>query len=148
MSPARHDPDPPWTVAAFASVTGVPPTTLRYWDDEGLLPAHRLDNGHRRYGPDDLPRLEMIRMCQSLGCTMDEVRLVLDAPDPAERARFAAAKLPEVVQQLTLLAMAQQVLEHVAQCRHPDAASCGAWMREVLAHPPGERDASSSPSSR
>ncbi|WP_158220899.1 MerR family transcriptional regulator [Kineosporia sp. R_H_3] len=130
-------PDLPWTVAAFAARTGVPATTLRYWDDEGLLPAHRLDNGHRRYGPDDLPRLEMVRMCQGLGCTMDEVRLVLDAPDPAARARFAAEKLPEVLGRIELLRVAADVLRHVAVCEHTDAASCGAWMRSVL-EPPGE----------
>lgn len=132
MTEADAAADLPWTVAAFAARTGVPSSTLRYWDDEGLVPAHRLDNGHRRYGPADLSRLEMVRMCQGLGCTMDEVRLVLDAPDPAGRARFAAGKLPEVLARIELLRVAADVLRHVAVCAHPDAASCGAWMRSVL----------------
>jgi DNA-binding transcriptional MerR regulator len=121
-----------WTVAQFSARTGVPSTTLRYWDDEGLLPATRLDNGHRRYGPPDVARLEMVRMCQALGCTMDEVRLILDARDPQQRARFAAGKLPEVLERIEVLQVAAEVLRHVAHCRHPDAESCGAWMRSVL----------------
>lgn len=123
---------PPWTVAQFAARTGVPATTLRYWDDEGLLAAHRLDNGHRRYGPEHLPRLEMLRMCQRLGCTMDEIRLVLDAADPLERAEFARRRLPDVLAQIEVLQLAAEVLRHVAVCEHRDADSCGAWMRTVL----------------
>lgn len=134
---------PPWTVAQFAALTEVPATTLRYWDDEGLLVAHRRDNGHRHYAPEHLPRLEMVRMCQALGCTLDEVRLVLDAADPAERARFAQRRLPDVLAKIETLQVAAQVLRHVAVCEHRDADSCGAWMREVLA-PPGARAAEGS----
>jgi DNA-binding transcriptional MerR regulator len=123
----------PWTVAEFSARTAVPATTLRYWDDEGLLTAHRLDNGHRRYGPRHLPRLEMVRMCQALGCTMDEVRLILDAPDPLARADYARRTLPQVLRQIQVLQVAAQVLQHISVCEHQDADSCGAWMRAQLA---------------
>lgn len=137
-SPSPIDPDQPsWTVAQFSARTGVPSSTLRYWDDEALLPAQRLDNGHRRYGPSDLPRVEMVRMCQALGCTMDEVRLVLDASDPEQRAAFARSKLPEVLDRIAMLGVAAEVLRHVAVCQHPDAASCGAWMRSAIGDPAG-----------
>jgi DNA-binding transcriptional MerR regulator len=121
-----------WSVADFAARTGVPATTLRYWDDIGLLPAGRLDNGHRRYGPDQLPRIDMLRMCQALGCTTEEIRLVLDSPDPKARADYARRTLPVVLERIEVLRVAARVLEHVATCEHPDAESCGAWMRSVL----------------
>ncbi|BCJ73795.1 Cu(I)-responsive transcriptional regulator [Catellatospora sp. IY07-71] len=124
--------DPQWTVAQFAERSGVPATTLRYWDDEGLLVADRLVNGHRRYTYGHTARLQMIQMCQALGCTADEIRLILDTPDPAARARYAAEKLPEVLEKIEILRVAATVLRHVAECAHPDAASCGAWMREQL----------------
>ncbi|MBL8931495.1 MAG: MerR family transcriptional regulator [Kineosporiaceae bacterium] len=130
-------PAQPWTVADFAERSGVPATTLRYWDDIGLLPAHRLDNGHRRYGPGDLPRLELLRMCQELGATTEEIRLVLDAQDPAERAAYARRTLPLIQQRIGTLQSAALVLEHVADCRHQDAATCGAWLRTLLAPAPG-----------
>jgi DNA-binding transcriptional MerR regulator len=131
----EHAVDLPWTVAQFATRTGVAASTLRYWDDEGLLAAHRLDNGHRRYGPGDLPRLEMVRMCQELGCTIDEIRLILDSTDPQERAAFARRKLPEVAERIAVLEVAATVLRHVAGCEHRDAGSCGAWMRQALGAP-------------
>ncbi|HET9517340.1 MAG TPA: MerR family transcriptional regulator [Actinoplanes sp.] len=121
-----------WTVAQFAAQVGVPATTLRYWDDEGLLSADRLVNGHRRYTQAHVARVQMIQMCQALGCTADEIRLILDTPDPDARARYAAAKLPEVIGMIEILQVAATVLRHVADCAHTDADSCGAWMREHL----------------
>ncbi|MBK6872264.1 MAG: MerR family transcriptional regulator [Kineosporiaceae bacterium] len=125
-----------WTVADFAARSGVPASTLRYWDDIGLLPAGRLDNGHRRYGPDHQARLEMVRMCQALGCSTEEVQLILDAPNPAVRAAYAERTLPVVRERLEVLLVAVRVLEHVAVCQHPDAASCGAWMQSVMGPSP------------
>lgn len=122
----------PWTVAEFAARTGVPASTLRFWDDQGLLPADRLDNGHRRYGEEHLHRAEMIQMCQVLGCTIDEMRLILNGGDQRLRAEYAEQKLPEVIQKIATLRAAEQVLRHLAQCAHQDAASCGAWLRELL----------------
>jgi len=124
--------EPRWSVAEFAAKTGIPGSTLRYWDDQGLLPADRLANGHRRYGPDHLHRAEMVRMCQTLGCTMDEIRLILDAPDPRRRAEYAERKLPEVLAKIGILQTAAVILRHVAACEHRDAASCGAWMRTMI----------------
>jgi hypothetical protein len=63
---------------------------------------------------------------------MDEVRLILDAADPGERAAFAVRKLPEVLERIQVLQLAVQVLQHLPVCTHHDAVSCGAWMRSVL----------------
>ncbi|MBV1856498.1 helix-turn-helix domain-containing protein [Catellatospora tritici] len=121
-----------WTVAEFAVRSGVPATTLRYWDAEGLLVPGRLVNGHRRYQPADLDRAEMIRMCQALGASVEEIMLILDAPDPGQRARYAAGKLPEVIEKIALLRTAEALLRHLAVCGHGDAESCRAWMRAHL----------------
>lgn len=133
-STATHGPEQEvlWTVSDFGTRIGVPASTLRYWDDIGLLTADRLDNGHRRYSPEHLPRLEMLRMCQALGCTTEEIRLILDAEDPAERAAYAERTLPTVIERIAMLHAAVRVLEHVAVCEHRDAATCGAWLRTVL----------------
>ena len=75
----------------------MPATTLRFWDAHGLLTPDRLDNGHRRYRPAHLARVEMIRMCQTLGCTIEEVKLILDPPEPAARIAYAQRRLPDTM---------------------------------------------------
>lgn len=125
----------PWSVAEFSRRTGIQSSTLRYWDDEDLLVAERLPNGHRRYHEGHLPALEMVQMCQALGATIKETKLVLTSGDQGQRAAFAARTLPLVHARIQSLTAAVTVLEHVAVCTHPDAASCGAFMREAMAAP-------------
>ncbi|MER6310287.1 MerR family transcriptional regulator [Streptomyces sp. NPDC001657] len=74
-------------VAAFAGVTV---RTLHHYDEIGLLhPGERNHAGHRRYGDDDLDRLQQILFYRELGFPLDEVAALLDDPgaDPQEHLR-------------------------------------------------------------
>ena len=71
---------PALTVAAVARRLGVAPATLRTWDRRyGLGPSDRRSGAHRRYSPEDLNRLEVMR------------RLTFDGVAPGEAARVALA---------------------------------------------------------
>ncbi|MEV4199313.1 MerR family transcriptional regulator [Micromonospora globbae] len=124
--------DPRWSVAEFAELTGVPASTLRYWDDQGLVPADRMSTGHRRYGPDHQARVEVVKMCQALGATIDDIRLILDTSDPNQRAEYARRTLPEVMAKIATLQTAATVLQHLIQCEHRDPAGCSRWIRSLL----------------
>ncbi|MEY8043368.1 MerR family transcriptional regulator [Saccharopolyspora cebuensis] len=81
------DDQPRLTVAAVARRLGVAPATLRTWDRRyGLGPSDHTSGRHRRYGPDDIARLEQMQ------------RALLRGASPAEAARYArtvAAPLPQ-----------------------------------------------------
>src|SRR5512143_4130509 len=69
---------PVLTVAAVARRLGVAPSTLRTWDRRyGLGPSAHTAGSHRRYGPDDLRRLSVMR------------GLTLEGVPPAEAAQIA-----------------------------------------------------------
>src|SRR4051812_14735472 len=73
-------PSPMLTVAAVARRLGVAPSTLRTWDRRyDLGPSAHTAGSHRRYGPQDLARLVVMR------------RLTLEGVPPAEAARIALA---------------------------------------------------------
>jgi DNA-binding transcriptional MerR regulator len=66
------------TVAAVARRIGVAPATLRTWDRRyGLGPSEHQDGEHRRYCPNDLAKLQMMR------------RLIVAGVTPAEAAEQA-----------------------------------------------------------
>jgi YD repeat-containing protein len=123
------------TVGQLASASGVPATTLRYYDDLGLLVAERLPNGHRRYRPEALERLHLVRRCQSLGLSLDEVAAVLRPGGGAERRELAGRKLADLDRLLAELVGVRAVLAHLAECTHlaDEGEACGAAVRAAWA---------------
>ncbi|MBE1467269.1 MerR family transcriptional regulator [Kibdelosporangium phytohabitans] len=77
--PLRGDvPEPSLPVAAVARRLGVAPSTLRTWDRRyGLGPRGHTTGRHRRYGPEDVARLELMQ------------RALLRGASPAEAADYA-----------------------------------------------------------
>ncbi len=55
------------TIGDVARESGVAPTTLRYYEKIGLVPAPARIGGQRRYDDAVLARLEVIRLCKSAG---------------------------------------------------------------------------------
>ena len=69
-------------IAEVAERTGIPATTLRYYEEIGLLaPAGRSDNGYREYGDRDLERLAFISRAKKLDLSLDELRELVDVWD-------------------------------------------------------------------
>lgn len=62
--------------------SGVPSTTLRYYEQAGLLAApRRTASGYRAYDESTLSRLAFIRAAQSVGLTLAEIRDVIAIRD-------------------------------------------------------------------
>lgn len=72
-------------IGELARQSGVPASTLRYYEQVGLLPEpERTSSGYRSYGQAALERLSFIRSAQAVGLTLAEVRDVLDIRDAGE----------------------------------------------------------------
>jgi MerR family transcriptional regulator, redox-sensitive transcriptional activator SoxR len=77
--------DSDWmAIGPFARRAGVLASTLRYYEAEGLLPSGRSESGRRRYPRSALRRVAFIRVAQSVGLTLEQIRAAL-ATLPGER---------------------------------------------------------------
>jgi MerR family transcriptional regulator, copper efflux regulator len=90
------------TVGEMAERVQLSHRTVRYYDDEGLLPARRSPGNYRLYGEDALAKMLTIRRLKPLGFTLDEMREVLALLDAVSGP--AAADGPERAEQLERLA--------------------------------------------
>jgi MerR family transcriptional regulator, redox-sensitive transcriptional activator SoxR len=117
------------TIGRVAEETGVAATTLRYYEQIGLVPVPARVGGQRRYDESVLTRLEVIGLCKSAGFALDEIQVLFadDAPGrPASKA-LAEAKLTEIDARIESLTRARAVIEWGMRCTCPsiDACTCG-----------------------
>lgn len=95
------------SVGDMAARAGVAVSTLHYYESEGLIESWRTSANHRRYDRRELRRVAIIRMAQTLGIPLAEVRGVLDqlprdrpvrAQDWAEASEVWADALDERIE--------------------------------------------------
>ncbi len=71
-----------YSIGDLSRATGVKPTTIRWYDQEGWLPSPaRTEGGHRSYGAAHLRRLGFIRHARELGFESVAIRALLDLAD-------------------------------------------------------------------
>ena len=68
------------TIGEAARRTGLPPRTIRFYEQAGLLPAAaRSSSGYRLYGPEDVRRLRLVSRARILGLPLAQVKALAEA---------------------------------------------------------------------
>src|SRR5262245_60470641 len=116
-------------IGEVARRTGRAASSIRYYEEIGLIaPAVRV-GGRRHYGPGILRTLAVVDTAQRAGLNLDEIRLLLDAAPgdsaPVEQLRdVAARKLPELEAMIERAELVRGWLECAAQCECPTLDDC------------------------
>ncbi|MER5387072.1 MerR family transcriptional regulator [Streptomyces sp. NPDC002688] len=114
-------PDSMWSIGELAERAGVTVKTVRFYSDRGLLPeGARSTGGHRRYGPDALDRLHLIRSLRTLDLPVPEVGRILDEEDTLEDV--VAGKLRQVGSRLAALRWQEAALQLLQECAPEERA--------------------------
>lgn len=68
-----------YSIGELARRTGLAVKTIRFYSDRGIVvPASRTDAGYRRYAPDAVARLALVRTLRELGLGLGMIRRVVD----------------------------------------------------------------------
>ena len=71
-----------WSVGRVAKRCGVKVSTLDFYEQKGLIKSWRNDGNQRRYKPEVLRRISIIKAAQKLGISLEEVKQAfLSLPD-------------------------------------------------------------------
>ncbi|MGW0394791.1 MerR family transcriptional regulator [Streptomyces sp. NPDC003042] len=87
-------------ISQLAERSGVPASTLRFYETAGLLPAERTSSGYRQYGPDAVERLAFISSAKLLGLALEDIRDLLDVRDAGVCAAVRARMVPLVTDRI------------------------------------------------
>jgi DNA-binding transcriptional MerR regulator len=88
------------SIAEVSRQTGIPVTTLRFYEKElpSLLPIRKTHGGHRRYRPEDIAKLALVRrLTAQEGVTLAQVRAVLTSRGDHEPLREEVERLDELL---------------------------------------------------
>ena len=103
-----------YSIGELAERTGLPVRTIRFYSDQGVVPATgRSAAGHRRYDVHGLARLDLVRTLRELGLPLSTVRAVLD--DGLSLPQVAAAHAQALDTQIDALRIRRAVLRAVAK---------------------------------
>lgn len=112
------------TIGALASAAGVPASTVRYYEREGLLtPERRTPSNYRMYGPASLEKLRFILAAKAAGFPLADVRRLLELRDTqgprcSEVQDMIEARLGHLDRQIADLNSAREALkEWFCACR-------------------------------
>lgn len=113
-------------ISDVAEASGLPPKTIRYYEDIGLIRPGRSDNGYRDFSEADTHKLTFLSRARSLGFSIEECRTLLSLWSDRGRSsgdvkRVANQHLERIASKIAELQSMQATLSHlVGQC-HGDA---------------------------
>jgi DNA-binding transcriptional MerR regulator len=121
-------------IAEVAQRSGVPASTLRFYEEKGLIASIGRRGLRRLFDPRVLERLALIALGRAAGFSLDEIALMF-APDGRPRIdrRMLAAKAEELDSTIRRLSAMREGLRHAAACPAPSHMECPTFRRILRA---------------
>ncbi|HZO55963.1 MAG TPA: helix-turn-helix domain-containing protein [Bryobacteraceae bacterium] len=121
-------------ISEVAKRSGVPASTLRFYEEKGLIASIGRRGLRRLFHPGVLERLALIALGRAAGFSLDEIALMF-APDGRPRIdrQMLAAKADELDRTIRKLSAMRDGLRHAAACPAPSHMECPKFRRFLRA---------------
>ncbi|GAA4311752.1 helix-turn-helix domain-containing protein [Streptomyces venetus] len=117
-------------IAEVAQRAGVPASTLRFYEEKGLIASTGRRGLRRQYDPGVLERLALIALGRTAGFTLDEIALVFTPEgEPHIDRRMLTDKAEELDRRIRELGALRDSLRHAAACPAPRHLECPTFRR-------------------
>ena len=121
-------------IAEVAKRAGVPASTLRYYEEKGLIASIGRQGLRRRFAPGVLDQLALIALGRAAGFSLDDIGSMFSADgQPAIDRRMLAAKADEIDGMIKRLKAMSKGLRHAAVCPAPSHGECPTFQRLLRA---------------
>lgn len=117
-------------ITEVAQRSGVPASTLRFYEDKGLIASIGRRGLRRQFNQRVLDQLALIAVGRSAGFSLDEIAHMF-APDGKPRIdrRMLMAKAEELDKTIRELSTIRDGLRHAAACSAPSHMECPKFRR-------------------
>jgi len=117
-------------IGQAAEETALPPKTIRYYEEIGLVRPSRDTNGYRAFSQADLHKLRFLGRARALGFSIENCRALMalyedDSRASAEVKAIASKHLDEIAAKIADLKAMEATLSHlVATCAGDGRPDC------------------------
>jgi DNA-binding transcriptional MerR regulator len=117
-------------IVEVAQQSGVPASTLRFYEEKGLITSVGRSGLRRVFRPDVLERLALIALGRAAGLSLDEISRMF-APDgtPQIDRQLLLDKADALDQSIRQLTAMRDGLRHAAVCKAPSHMECPKFRR-------------------
>jgi DNA-binding transcriptional MerR regulator len=124
----------PLDIAQVAQRSGVAASTLRFYEEKGLIASVGRRGLRRLFAPSVLEHLALIALWRSAGFTLREIALMF-GPDgkPRIERQALAAKAEHLDKTIGKLTVLRDELRHAAACPAPSHLECPNFRRYLQA---------------
>ena len=121
-------------ITEVAQRSGLPASTLRFYEEKGLVASVGRRGLRRLFDPRVLERLALISLGRAAGFSLDEIALMF-GPDGRPRLdrQVLAAKADELDSTIRELSAMRDSLRHAAACPAPSHMECPTFRRILRA---------------
>lgn len=114
--------------------SGLPASTLRFYEEKGLIASVGRRGLHRQFAPQVIERLSLIALGRAAGFSLDEIALMF-APDGRPRIdrELLAAKAEGLDKTIRKLSALRDSLRHAAACPARTHLECPTFQRYLRA---------------
>lgn len=112
-------------IGEVADRSGIPPKTIRYYEDIGLVRPQRSGNGYRAFRETDLHKLAFLGRARALGFSIEDCRTLLSlyedkTRESAQVKTVAEEHLTAIDEKIALLQGMRETLSHLVDACHGD----------------------------
>jgi DNA-binding transcriptional MerR regulator len=121
-------------IAEVAHRSGLPASTLRYYEEKGLIASVGRRGLRRLFGPGVLDRLALISLGRAAGFSLEEIAAMFASDGrPRIDRGLLADKADELGRRIAELQVMRRGLLHAAACRAPSHMECPTFRRILKA---------------
>ena len=116
-------------IAEVVKLSGLPASTLRFYEEKGLIISSGRNGLRRLFNPNVLERLGLISLGRNAGFSLDEIYEMFTIEEPVINRELLLAKADELDSRIKELSSMRDGLRHAAVCQAPNHFECPKFLR-------------------
>lgn len=125
-------------ISDVVKASGLPASTLRYYEEKGLISSTGRKGLRRTFHTDVLQQLALISLGRGAGLSLDEIGAMFTPEGPDIDRELLLSKADELDERIKQLTAMRNGLRHAAACPAPNHFECPKFLRLVRAAEKGK----------